>query len=1075
MSAGRTFQFIYDFVTKGKGDIDAATKSSKDLEDQAAKTGKALADFGGSSSGITSALDGLKGGLGSLNSLLSPIGGLAGGAAIGFTGLAAGVAIATKEAIAFVAHYGEAAQEVENLASKIGVTRVQAEGLAVSFKIVGVSAASLASSERFVSQALEDTSGKGVKLRRTFEELGVSTFTASGEMREMGPVILQTLEKLSKIESTTDRVRVANELLGRFAAKSIQPVLENYTELQKVIERLHLSEDLTKELAAANRQVEEANAAWEQFKKSLAAKIAPIVIPIVRLFTDRLEGRSSSGGSNDAINSRIGGAGVRDEVLDTSAFLKGISSGFGQPGFKVIEANQARKDAAAAAFRSQIASTSDDEGAKRRIAEIKKEIQGAQLKAETTGDRTDYDKLHSEEKKLEAEIKARAQAIKDATAAEKDYLHQLEAGRKFVESLNVQIAGDQGKDQKIVAQTDKFFADHPKVKGALATQINDATQNLRDTEALKELNKFVEKLDKDLFAISLRNASGEIHKFAKDTQKDLQETEKEARILERSFEIGDSAKRADVGRAAGKAERIVGLIALPGQEKQAIETTFAIQIALAQQLEQIDLGRIRRTQAEIDSLPSKAAAALVKIAELEAAVQAEITKGPKGVRDQARIDELNSKIVDLREETGAAAIRKTGELKARIIEDTAKLERDSNEAIAKARENRELDFLALQRRGIEDNRRLAESFTASLFGGKDGVSSFFANQGKNLITQIGGNVLGPVFTSGTNAIKGVIGNVVGNDSFLGKALGGTILDPKTAVERNITSLDRNTLALQASTGRLGGGGATGIPFLDQLVPSKGSDIANLNALGGGLISDAKGITGSGNSTIASLKGFLNGGTSGGGGFIGGLGSISGGLFSGFKSDDFNITGVPGPTGAERAGNVAASGAAVLTTGISIYDGIKKGGAQGISQAIGSGLALAALADPEPISKAVLTIGASIAGAVSYFAGKGARDFAQEQADTLESRRYNAPVSISQSYDTSTGMFGDSVSYDTSGRARGLSGARHTTVVINAMDGESVMRVAQNNRGAFATAVASVVRDGDHPISADIRNAALGFA
>lgn len=535
-------------------------------------------------------------------------------------------------------------------------------------------------------------------------------------------------------------------------------------------------------------------------------------------------------------------------------------------------------------------------------------------------------------------------------------------------------------------------------------------------------------IESDTKTLSLQS-----HNYLSNLRKDATELQKELNTLTRSLEILDSIDRDRANRASAKAERIVGLIAQPGQEKLAIEATFAIRLKETRELEEIDQRRINLAKAEIEIL---------------------------------------------KDSTVEDNIRRRGDLEAQVILDTAKLRKDTEEATDKARENRELDYLALQRRGLEENKRLAEGFTAALFGGKDGVSSFFAGQGKNLVTQIGGNVLGTVFTGGTNALKGAIGGIAPPGSFLDKALGGTILDPKTAVERNISSLDANTKALKA----FGGGGSTGIPFLDQLKPLRGSDIGNLNALGpfGGLISDANGLTGggNGNSTLKSLSTFLYGDVTSGRplGFTGGAGSVlSGGLFAGFGKSVQTGPGTADASTAARAGNIAASTGLVIGTGIGIYDGIKRGGASGISQAIGSGLAFAAAVDQEPISKAVLAIGASIAGAVSYFAGKGARDFAAEQAQTLESRKYNAPISISQAYDTSTGRFGDTVSYDASGRVRGLSGVRNTTIIINAVDGESVARLAQTNRSAFATAVASVVRDGDHPISTDIRNAALGFA
>ena len=135
--------------------------------------------------------------------------------------------------------------------------------------------------------ALEDSGGKGARAAKALEALGVSSRTIrAGLSAELGEVTTDVIEKLAGVESITKRTALANAILGR-GSKELQPLIANYAELQSAVKQLGvgLDENGTKQLAALNKEIKIADVAWDQFKRKLAEKIAPILIPIIRFVT----------------------------------------------------------------------------------------------------------------------------------------------------------------------------------------------------------------------------------------------------------------------------------------------------------------------------------------------------------------------------------------------------------------------------------------------------------------------------------------------------------------------------------------------------------------------------------------------------------------------------------------------------------------------------------------------------------------------------------------------------------------------------------------------------------------------
>ena len=89
--------------------------------------------------------------------------------------------------------------------------------------IAGVNVGSLEGAARTLSLALEDSSGAGAKAANGLRGIGVATRDMNGELRNSGEVLLDTLDKLSKIEGDSERVFRALQVLPKGAALELLP------------------------------------------------------------------------------------------------------------------------------------------------------------------------------------------------------------------------------------------------------------------------------------------------------------------------------------------------------------------------------------------------------------------------------------------------------------------------------------------------------------------------------------------------------------------------------------------------------------------------------------------------------------------------------------------------------------------------------------------------------------------------------------------------------------------------------------------------------------------------------------
>lgn len=310
-------ELLFQFVAQGQADIDKAAASVERLVSgakagsapvdqlgQSVSKAKGLLDDAGKSfeslggkirsgleqpvQGATNSLDGLFGAIGR------------GGAAVG--AMAAGIGAVSSAAYSLVKDAGEAAQATVNLASQLNLSVGATERLQAQAKIAGVSLSTLEGASRMLAAALQDPGGQGLRAAQALDKLGVSAVTTTGQLREPGPVLLDLIRKLSEVQSASERLFLAQKVLPEDAAKALIPLIGRYKELETSADALGigLNENVTRNLQKADDAINKLDIAFGKLKKTLAEKLAPVVIPFVVQMTSALSGPGSQSNTTAA-------------------------------------------------------------------------------------------------------------------------------------------------------------------------------------------------------------------------------------------------------------------------------------------------------------------------------------------------------------------------------------------------------------------------------------------------------------------------------------------------------------------------------------------------------------------------------------------------------------------------------------------------------------------------------------------------------------------------------------------------------------------------------------------------------
>ena len=180
----------------------------------------------------------------------------------------------------------ESAAELDHMAHKTGASVEALSGLKSAAKLSGTSLEEVGVGLQKLAKSMYEAAGGSQKQADQFASLGIAVLDSNGKLRDSGEVMLDLAKKLDSMDSSTQAVATAQQLLGKRGAE-LMPFLRDLADIGE------LNAKVTSEMAAEAEAYEKNLIRLEGRKKSLYNTIAAGVLPVMRDFTDVLVGAGS--------------------------------------------------------------------------------------------------------------------------------------------------------------------------------------------------------------------------------------------------------------------------------------------------------------------------------------------------------------------------------------------------------------------------------------------------------------------------------------------------------------------------------------------------------------------------------------------------------------------------------------------------------------------------------------------------------------------------------------------------------------------------------------------------------------
>ena len=198
-------------------------------------------------------------------------------AAVGTAGIAAGGAL-----LAMANKTGGAADEIDKMSIRTGISRKQLQELQFAASQTGVSFGAIESASARVSMTLRTN-------EEAFNDMGVATRNAAGELVGTDEIFNETILKLAEMENETERNILGTELFGRGFSELIPLIDAGSDGIQGYADRAHeLGLVMSDDAIAANVQFMDS---MDEVKRTMGAAFATImtdILPILQSFLDWL-------------------------------------------------------------------------------------------------------------------------------------------------------------------------------------------------------------------------------------------------------------------------------------------------------------------------------------------------------------------------------------------------------------------------------------------------------------------------------------------------------------------------------------------------------------------------------------------------------------------------------------------------------------------------------------------------------------------------------------------------------------------------------------------------------------------
>ena len=469
-----------------------------------------------------------------------------------------GIGLTAKALLNFARNVIDAADALDEMSGRIGVSAKELSGLQLAYKQAGMGNEAMASSLAKLSREMSEGNA-GLRA------LGVNTRNADGSLRGTTAVLLDVADKFTGMQDGATKTALAMEIFGKSGAEMV-PLLnggaEGISQMTAMAEKLGLviEDGVAKQAGDFNDTLELLGLGMQGIGTRIAAQLLPTLNSLAGSFLESMTSGDRLRGVADFLAASLKilysiGVGII-EVFSTVGKTLGAAAG---QLAAILRGDFALARSIGQEWKRDVASGWESSG--KAINAAWSEQAGAVVQAGASIIKTNKDLLAAEKAREEAAKKAAAAAAKAAEEAKK----RAEDGAKLAASL---LAQDTGLAGDFAEKWDKLNTAHTAGKLGLE-QLTMAQKALLDQQP------FMKKAYDE--AVKASQAAAEARR-------------KEADGI-------DAFMRAQEEAAAASLKSVKDRISSLQDEERAADLSRTLNISLAEAVERVAIARLQEQQA----------------------------------------------------------------------------------------------------------------------------------------------------------------------------------------------------------------------------------------------------------------------------------------------------------------------------------------------------------------------------------------------------------------------------------------------------------------------------------------------
>lgn len=154
-------------------------------------------------------------------------------------GIAAGATAAAGAMLGVANKSAEAADEIDKMSQKIGVSKEAYQEWKYAMGQSGVDIGVMQNGVKTLTSLMDKAKDGTDSAKETFDQLGVSIYDGSGALKSQEAMMRETIMALADMEDSTERAKLSTELFGR-AGTELEPLLNSGSAgIQDLMDRAH--------------------------------------------------------------------------------------------------------------------------------------------------------------------------------------------------------------------------------------------------------------------------------------------------------------------------------------------------------------------------------------------------------------------------------------------------------------------------------------------------------------------------------------------------------------------------------------------------------------------------------------------------------------------------------------------------------------------------------------------------------------------------------------------------------------------------------------------------------------------